>query len=134
MDLQRQAIQFLNPGQIPVTTFDQPLFALAKLVQWKWPETHVVRVHIVMLGGLYTEMALWNTLGDLLEGSGWTTALTEAQIASSGTADSFLKVAHLARTRHTHQVTLLALLKLQQKAFMLSEGPADEDSCHSMKK
>jgi len=64
------------------------------------------RVHIVMLGGLYTEMALWNTLGDLLEGSGWTTALTEAQTASSGTADSFLKVAHLAGTRHAHQVTL----------------------------
>ena len=78
-------------------------------------------------------MALWNTLGDLLEGSGWTTALTEAQIASFYTADSFLKVAHLARTRHTHQVTLLVLLKLQQEAFMLSEGPADEDSVTAWK-
>jgi len=70
---------------------------------------------------------------DLLEGSGWTIALTEAQIASSGTADSFLKVAHLARTRHAHQVTLLALLKLQQEASMLSEGPADEDSVTAWK-
>ena len=40
MDIQRQATQYLNPGQIPVTTLDQPLFALAKSVQWKWPETH----------------------------------------------------------------------------------------------
>ena len=40
MDVQRQAIQYLNLGQIAVTTFDQPLFALAKLVQWKWPVTH----------------------------------------------------------------------------------------------
>ena len=38
IDVQKWAIQYLNPGQIPVTTFDQPLFALAKLVQWKWPE------------------------------------------------------------------------------------------------
>jgi len=35
MDVQRQAINFLNPGQIPITAFDQPLFALAKLVQWR---------------------------------------------------------------------------------------------------
>ena len=35
MNVQRKVIEYLNPGQIPVTTFDQPLFALAKLVQWK---------------------------------------------------------------------------------------------------
>lgn len=28
MDVQRKATQYLNPGQIPVTTFDQPLYAL----------------------------------------------------------------------------------------------------------
>ena len=122
MDVQREAIQYLNPGQIPVTTFDQPLFALAKLVQWKWPVTHGESVHVVMLGGLHVEMALWNTLGDLLEASGWTTALVEADIASSGTADSFLKVSHLTRTRHAHQVTLLTLQKLQREAFVQSES------------
>jgi len=56
----------LNIGQIPVTIFDQPLFALAKLVQWKWPVTQGELVHVVTLGGLHVEMALWNTLGDLL--------------------------------------------------------------------
>ena len=30
----RDAVQFLNPGQIPVVTFDQPLYAIAKQVQW----------------------------------------------------------------------------------------------------
>ena len=120
MDVQKQAIEHLNPGQIPVTCFDQPLFALAKLVQWKWPTTHGESLYVVMLGGLHTEMALWNTLGDILEGSGWTTALTEAEVASSGIAASFLKSAHLNRTRHAHQVTLLALQKLQQEAFMQS--------------
>ena len=51
MDVERQAIEFLNPGQIPITTFDQPLFALAKFVQWRWPDTHGEKVHVVMLGG-----------------------------------------------------------------------------------
>ena len=117
MDVQRQAIEYLNPGQIPVTTFDQPLFALSKFVQWKWPVMYGETVHVVMLGGLHTDMALWNTPGDVLQGFGWTAALTEADVTSSGIADSFLKATHLTRTRHGHQVTLLALHKLKQKAF-----------------
>lgn len=99
MNVQKLATDFLNPGQIPVTTFDQPLFAIAKYVQWNWPHTHGEKVHVVMLGGLHTEMALWNTLGDLLQDSGWTTAITKAEVASSGIAHSLLKASHLSRTR-----------------------------------
>ena len=40
MTVQHRATEFLNPGQIPVTAFDAPLYALAKQVQWKWPDTH----------------------------------------------------------------------------------------------
>jgi hypothetical protein len=133
MDIQRKAIQFLNPGQVPITTLDQPLFALAKAVQWTWPETHGEQMHVVMLGGLHTEMALWNTLGDLLDGCGWTAALTEADIASSGTAASFLRAAHLTRTRHAHQVTLLALHKLQSEAFRLVSGSNNDQSFEDWK-
>ena len=65
---------------------------------------------------------MWKTFGDFLEGSGWTNALTQAGIASSSTADSFLKASHLTRTRHAHQVTALALAKLQENAFLHTEG------------
>ena len=98
MDVLKKAIKFLNPAQIPVMAVDQPLFALAKMVQWKWPDTHGEDKYVVMFGGLHLEMALWSTLGDLLEGSGWTNALVEAEIASSGVAESFLKTSHLTRT------------------------------------
>ena len=91
-------------------------------MQWKWPTTHGEHMHVVMMGGLHTEMALWNTLGDVLESSGWTTALTEAEIATSGIADSFLKAAHLARTRHAHEVTVSTLQKLQREAYVQSEN------------
>ena len=84
-------------------------------------------MHVVMLGGLHTEMAPWSTLGDILEDSGWTTALIEAEVASSGTADSFLKVSHLTRTRHAHQLTLLTLQNLQQEAFMQFENSVSVD-------
>ena len=67
-----------------------------------------------MLGGLHIEMVLWTMCGDLLAASRWTTALTEAGIASSGTSDSFLKVVHLTKTRRAHQITEAALYKFQQ--------------------
>ncbi|KAL9982988.1 hypothetical protein ACROYT_G005106 [Oculina patagonica] len=128
MNVLRQAFQFLNPGQILVATFDQPLFALAKLIQWQFPATHGESKHVVMLGGLHTEMALWNTLGDMLQGSGWTAALTKAELASAGTSESMLNVTHLARNRYAHQVTFLTLQILQREAFLLSKTQEYEES------
>ena len=72
---------------------------LAKAIQWKWPVEYGEDKFIVLFGGLHLEMAMWSTVGDLLDGSGWTTILTEAEVASSGIAQSLLKASHLTRTR-----------------------------------
>ena len=50
-----------------------------------------------------------------MEGSVWTSALSEVEVSSAGTSQSMLKAAHLTCTRHTHQVTLLALHILQRE-------------------
>ena len=63
MDMLKKATQFLNPGQISVVALDAPLFAIAKLVQWNWPQTHGEE-DFVMFGGLHIEMAIWKTFGD----------------------------------------------------------------------
>ena len=34
-------------------TFDQPLFTLAKLIQWKWLEIYGELMHVVMIDGLH---------------------------------------------------------------------------------
>ena len=125
--MQLKATAHLNPGQIPVTAFDQPLFAIAKFVQWNWPLVHGENKNVFMFGGLHLEMSLWSICSDLLEDSGWSASLTEAGIASSGIAESFLKVSHLARTRLAHQVTVLALYKLQREAFLQSSGPVHDE-------
>ena len=70
-----------------------------------------------MFGGLHIEMAVMKCIGEWLNGSGWVTALVNAGIASVGTAESFLKVSHVARTRHAHEVTAAAMYALQQTAF-----------------
>ena len=97
-----KSVQLLNPGQIPVIACDQPLYAIAKRIQWHWPETHGESKFIIMLGGLHVEAATLRALVDWLDGSGWTSAIVQANIASPGTAESFLKASHISRTRHAH--------------------------------
>ena len=55
-----------------------------------------------------------------LADSGWTISLTEAGIATAGTAYSFMDANHLTRTCHAHQVPVAALSQLQHVAFSLA--------------
>ncbi len=96
---------------------DSPLYALAKQVQWCWPETMGEESMMIMLGGLHTDMAAFRSLSIWLADSGWTDILVTSEVTTPGTADSFLKVSHITKTRHAHQVTAAALYILQQKAY-----------------
>ena len=58
MDIVKAAVQHLNPGQAPVLAADQPLYALAKEIQWTWPASHGEDHFVIMLGGLHIEMAV----------------------------------------------------------------------------
>ena len=60
---------------------------------------------VILLGGLHLEMASLATIGDLLGDSRWTHALAQANIATPGTVEAFLKTTHVTRTRHAYQVT-----------------------------
>ena len=70
-----------------------------------------------MLGGLHIEMAALKLLGDWLDGSGWTSALEAAEVATGGAADSVIKAMHVTRTRRARQVTAASLFILQNKAY-----------------
>ncbi|WAR01492.1 hypothetical protein MAR_008050 [Mya arenaria] len=70
-----------------------------------------------MFGGLHIELAALKTIGDLLQDSGWSSVLTQANIATPGTADSFLKATNISRTRHAHQVTAAALYVLMKQQY-----------------
>ena len=59
--------------------------------------------------GLHIEMAALKSLGTLLEDSGWTSAIVEAGLASSGTAESFLTASSVTKTRQAHQITSCTL-------------------------
>ena len=117
MKIVQDAVKFINSDQIPVLTCDQPLFAMAKEIQWTWPVELGENRYVVMLGGLHIEITAFKTLGSWLNGSGWVDALTQSMVATAGTADSYLQCSHLTRTRYAHQMTSVALHMLQKDAF-----------------
>lgn len=125
MDMIKAATEYLNPGQVPVIAVDQPLYSVAKQIQWNLPDSHGEKQFVFMFGGLHVEMATLAVLGDWLEGSGWTSALIQANVASSGVADSFCKGKHVKRTRHAHQVTASALYKLLHTAYNHSKDKGE---------
>ena len=111
----KKTTEVVNPGQVPVMAADQPLYAIAKQVQWQFPESH--GEFVIMLGSLHVEMAFQKVLGQWLEGSGWVESLIDSGVASHGRADSFLKACHVTRTRRAHQITACALHILLQEAY-----------------
>ena len=87
MDVVRKVVEIINPGQVSIITVDQPLHTLAKQIQWSWPDTHAENHFVVIFGGLHIKMIILKVLGALLEGSGWTVALVQADILSTVAAD-----------------------------------------------
>ena len=111
------AVQHLNPGQAPVIAFDRPLYALTKEIQWMNPDTMDEEKLVVMLGGLHIELAALKAVGSWLAGSGWTDAVAEAGITTSGRAESLVTSARITRTRYARQVTASSLYILQHRAY-----------------
>ena len=90
----------LNPGQTPVLAFDQPLYAIAKNIQWNLPDNFGGDKFVIMMGGVHIEMGFLALMGSYLTGSGWVEALEESSVTTSGKADSFLRGAHVKRSRY----------------------------------
>ena len=120
LQIVKDLTEHLNPGQIPVIAADQPLYAEIKYIQWALPDIFGTNKMVAIMGGLHIEMSLWRCMGDILGNSGWTTLITEAEVASSGVTNSFLKCSHLTRTRNAHKVTFLSLYVLQLEAYARS--------------
>ncbi|KAL8603534.1 hypothetical protein ACOMHN_052763 [Nucella lapillus] len=75
MDVIKNSVNYLNPGQIPVMTCDQSFFAIGNSIQWTWPGQYGEDKLVIILGGLHIEQAAWSTVGTWLEDSGWTQAI-----------------------------------------------------------
>ena len=66
------------------------------------------------------EMVLLSCLGDWLQDSGWTTALLNTGVTSSGN-DSILSGHKVGKAKYVHQVTALTLYQLMKDEFEQSK-------------
>ena len=101
-----KAVQHLNPGQ---AAFDQPLYALAKEIQWMNPDMIGEEKLVVMLGGLHIELAALKAVRSLLLENGWTDALVKAGIITTGRAESSVTWAHITRTSRAQDAHIKSL-------------------------
>ena len=106
-----------NPGQIPVLTVDQPLYAIAKKIQWTWPEKYGETQYVLMMGGLHIEMAMLSVIGEWLDGSGWTYVMTAANVTTEGRTIGLQRGSHTSKGQWAHQVTAAALYQLLNKSY-----------------
>ena len=67
---------------------------------------------------------VWSSVS---EDSVWTAALVDADVTTAGTADSFIKVANIKRTRKAHQVTVSTLYVVLQIAYAKYQQDLDDD-------
>ena len=115
-----QSIHQLNPNQTAVIGFDQSLYVLAKKIQWFQPAIYGRQNLVLILYAIDIEIVLLSCLGDWLQDSGWTTALLNAGVTSSGN-DSLLSGHEVGKTKYVHQVTALTLHQLMKDAFEQSK-------------
>ena len=102
MNRVRDTVAYLNQDQTPFIAADQPLYAMTKQKQWQWSDQYDEDKHEIMFGGLHIEMAALKSIETLLHSIGWTGALVEADLATPGTAESYLHASSVTRTRHIH--------------------------------
>ena len=127
MNVVKAVVSNLNPGQVPVLVADQPLFVIAKKIQWNYPQILGVELFVVFLGGMHIEMTAFRLLGNWLDSSGWTTAIINSGVAAGGTAESLLAVSHLGNTKYTHEVTAAVLFVLMNRAYQEYVSPKSVD-------
>ena len=56
MEAIMKATKLVNPAQIPVLTLDQPLYTIAKQIQWTWSSIYGEEKYVVLMGGLHIEI------------------------------------------------------------------------------
>ena len=118
MELTMQGTEFLNPDQTSVLGADQPLYAIMKLIQRQYSNTLGEDKLVVIMGALHIEDKMPLMIGKLLRDTGWTTIFSQAEVLTSGRAQSTLNEHHIKRTRSAHQVSLVSLYMLKQNAYV----------------
>ena len=114
MNLVKKTVEHLNPNETPVLTMDQPLFEIAKKIQWLWSDSFSNNKYVIMTGVVTVGSSCWDGLesGSMVLGG---------QVQSQLQEDCcriFYESILSCEDKTCPQVTAAALHILQQSAFL----------------
>ena len=105
----KSTISSINPGQIPVERCDQPVYALTKEIQWRYPNNFSDNQYFAIFGGLHIEKSLLGIHGELIAGSGLAEILEVTDLSTIGVSTASLDVSDINQSRYCMQVSLCAI-------------------------
>ena len=122
MLLNISSTKILNEDQTPVDTCDEPLFALSKEAQYRYPK--LFSNYVVLFGALHIEQSLLGIHGQLIDGSGLLLILNQLKFTTVGLPGLSIAadVSSIKRVRYCVQVTCALYSKLTEAVV------ADESS------
>ena len=111
MDIIKRSTALLNPDQIPVDVCDQPIYALTKEIQWRYPDTFGNSKYFSLFGSLHIEKSMLVVHGQIIKGTGLDKILTSCGLSIAGT-QAIVNVNHIKQARYCLQVVICVLFQL----------------------
>ena len=117
MNIISKTISVINPNQTPVDTCDQPVYALTKQTQWRYPELFGNSKYFSLFGGFHIEKALLIVHGEFIKGSGLDKLLGQSNLSITGMENTVVNVTDIKRCRYSLQTSASAIYQQLVKAF-----------------
>ena len=117
MNIISKTISVINPNQTPVDTCDQPVYALAKQIQWRYPELFGNSKYFSLFKRLHIEKALLIVHGEFIKASGLDKLLSQSNLSITGMENTVVNVTDIKRCRYGLQISACAIYQQLVKAF-----------------
>ncbi len=103
--------------RLSVLGAEQPIYAIAKQLQWTFPDILGEDKLVLMLGALHIEGKIHQMIGKLLRDSGWQQLFLKHRFWHLD-AQSALDEYHIKPARYTHQVSLMSLHAMKSRHIL----------------
>ena len=112
--LNMNSIKVLNPDQTPLDVSDQPVYALSKELQFRYPD--IFGYYVPLMGALHIEQPLLVIHGQLISGYGLIEILHQHKFTTIGLS-AVVDVNNIKRARYCVQITLCTLFIIRKSGY-----------------
>ena len=114
MKIIKRTVSFLNPGQTSIDTCDQPVYALTKEIQWRFPEEFGTDSYLTAFGGLHFEQRMLVVHRELIKESALYEILKSNGLSIIGTG-AVVNANYVKQGRYCLQVSVCAIYSKLRK-------------------